>query len=60
MAATVSLVGPTMATKFAVYGHGRWLLFSGTVRNGTPSSVKYLFYGTVPKHTLDSYLRISL
>ena len=24
-------------------------------RNGTPGSVKYLFYGTVPKHALDSY-----
>ena len=28
---------------------------STITRNGTPSSVKYLFYGTVPKHALDSY-----
>ena len=33
-----------------------FLLVSTILRNGTPSSVKYLFYGTVSKHALDSYL----
>ena len=48
-------IGPVTGHVLQSYRSGiRCLLFYGMVWNETPSSVKYLFYGTVPKHALNS------